>query len=508
MDTLYDDVRGTLHSIWQRRWVSLAVAWGVCVLGWLAVAMVPNTYESHARVFIQLYDPLSAQVGIGAADIQHNIDQVRNTLTSTAHMEQLVKSTRLGENVTSKRDMDNAVASLAKTIKITADQDNLFQISATASGAGTDGESARLAQTIVSKMIDIFRDEGVNNNRDQAKRTMDFLDQQVAQQSAQLQSAEQRRIEFEAKYPEAAAGGISLIQRLEQSRAEMRSMDADIAAAQSALASVGGQMASTPATISAMGPGGGARGQLSQLQADLAGMRARGLTENHPDVIATRNQIASLQQQVRAEGNGNTTIGVPNPAYQGLQAIKAEREANLQALQARRASVEGDAAKIAAAQASNPEIVGQAQEISRDYDVLKGQYDKLLSDREALKMRSTVQNGSNAVKLQVIDPPSTPRKPIAPNRPLLLFVVLLAGVAAGIGVAYASGEMRSSFGTTAKLERGLGLPVLGAITRTMTDAASAESRRRLGYFYAASGALGGLFVLLIAIEFIQRGMVA
>jgi len=509
MNTAYDDVRSTFHGLWQKRWLSLGVAWGVCILGWIGVAMVPNSYESHARIFVQIDDPLAAQVGIGEAERRHNIDRVRNTLTSTEHLEQLVRSTPIGDNITTKRDIESAVAGLSKTIKITADQDNLFEISATSSSMRfSDGQNAKLAQTIVNKMIDIFRDENNLTNRGQLKQTMDFLDQQLAQRGAELQSADQRRVAFEAKHPEAAGGGISLVQRLEQSRAELRNIDGDIAAAQSGMASLTAQLASIPATISG-GANGGARGLLSQLQSDLSQMRARGMTENHPDVIAARNQIASLKAQVQAEAaSGSASLGMPNPAYASLQSVRAERMANLQALQARRANIEADLARISADQAQNPEIATEAQSISRDYDVLKQQYDKLLADRETLKLRSTVENGPNPVKFQIVDPPSTPRKPIAPNRPLLLLVVLLAGVGSGVGIAYAAGEMRSTFDTASRLESALGLPVLGAISQTLSEDAVDERERRLKYFYAASAALGGLFALLIAVEFIQRGMVA
>jgi len=59
-----------------------------------------------------------------------------------------------------------------------------------------------------------------------------------------------------------------------------------------------------------------------------------------------------------------------------------------------------------------------------------------------------------------------------------------------------------------KLERALGLPVLGAITQTITDSGRQLRAKRLKYFYAGSAALGGIFVLLLVVEFIQRGMVA
>jgi hypothetical protein len=153
-------------------------------------------------------------------------------------------------------------------------------------------------------------------------------------------------------------------------------------------------------------------------------------------------------------------------------------------------------------------VAAEAQRITRDYDVLKQQYDKLLQDREELRLRGQVETEHNSVKFQVIDPPTTPRAPVAPNRPVLLVVVLFAGMAAGIGAAFAVGQLRSTFATAGKMERALGLPVLGAITQTLTDSGRALRAKRLRYFFAGSMALGGVFVLLLVVEFIQRGMVA
>ena len=163
---------------------------------------------------------------------------------------------------------------------------------------------------------------------------------------------------------------------------------------------------------------------------------------------------------------------------------------------------------MTAQQFTNPASAAEYQRITRDYDVLKEQYDKLAHDREELKIRGSVQNEHGAVKFQVIDPPTTPRSPIAPNRPLLLIGVLLLGLGGGAASAFAMGQLRSTFATTARLEKAVGLPVLGAVTLALTDAGRALRNKRLRHFFAASAALGGLFVLLMTIEFVQRGMVA
>ena len=47
MNGLYDELRIAVHSVWNRRWLALAIAWGVCLLGWLVVSLIPASYESN-----------------------------------------------------------------------------------------------------------------------------------------------------------------------------------------------------------------------------------------------------------------------------------------------------------------------------------------------------------------------------------------------------------------------------------------------------------------------------
>lgn len=505
MNGLVEELRAALWAVWTRKWVVLAVAWAICLIGWLAVAAIPNTYESKARIFVQLDDPLAEQIGIGVGDRRRDIDRVRQTLTSAVNLEKVIRGTSLGDGVTSPKQMEAMVLALGKAVKVVSQQDNLFEIIAVSSdGSLSDAESARLSHDIVQKMIDIFHEENLAGGRGEMTDTLEFMNQQLAARQKQLEEAEQRRLAFEAKYPELSAGGAGILQRMEAARSQLRDIDADIAAAQSSLAAISGQLAGTPATMPGVSAGG-AKGALAQAQAELGAMRARGLTESHPDVIALKNQVAQLRTAAAAEGPGG---GVPNPAYSSLQSIRAEKQASLQALQARRAAAQSDLARIDAQQTENPAVAAEAQRISRDYDVLKQQYDKLLQDREALRLRGQVETERSAVKFQVIDPPTTPRSPVAPNRPLLLLAVLVIGIGGGVAAAFGLSQLRATFQTSARLEKTLGLPVLGAISLARTEAVRRIEARRLKYFIGGSAALGGVFVLLLVSEFVQRQMVA
>lgn len=505
MNEVFEELQAALHSAWHRRWLVLAVAWGVCIAGWFAVAMIPNTYESKARVFVQLDDVLSQQLDIASAG-KDEIERVRKTLASSVNLEKVVRSTKLGEGVTTPGQMERAVASLTEKVKVVSTEDNLIEITAQIGKSSlSDAENAALAQDVVQKMIDIFREENIAGSRGEVAETLVFLDQQLEDRKRELEAAEQRRLAFEAEHPELIGGTASLSTRLQQLRAEMRGIDADLAAAQSALAAIEGQIAGTPRTLVTPGEGGGARGALMQARSQLAGLQARGLTDNHPDVAALQRQIELLERQAAREGPN--AAGTVNPAYSSLVAIRAERDANVQALMARKAALQADLTGMMASQADEPAVAAEANRISRDYEVLKSKYDELLQAREEMQLRGQVQSERNSFTFEVIDPPTTPRAPAAPNRPILLIGVLILGVGAGVGAAFAIGQVRSTFATGAKLERSLGLPVIGTISHTLTEAGRSLARKRMKMFAGGCAALAGMCALLLAVEFVQVGMV-
>ena len=506
MNEVFEELRSAAHQVWQRRWLAIAVAWGIAALGWLVVSLIPNTYESRARLYVEVEDILSEQLNI-SGDGREEITRVRQTLASATNLEQVIRSTRLGADVATDAEMQRAINSLNENIAVVSENDNLFEVTARSGKSElSDGENADLAQAVVQKLIDIFREENIAGTRGDVTDALAVLDRQLDERKLELEAAEQRRLAFEAQYPELVGGTGTIGVRLQGLRTEMRSVDADIAAAGSALAAISGQLGATPRAIITPGAVGGARAALGQAQAQLAALRSRGLTDNHPDMQAARRQVALLESQASQEGDGSS--GSPNPAYSSLIAIRADRQANLQALQARKAALQADISSMIAAQAQEPAVAAEANRISRDYEVLKTKYDELLEDREALRVRSETQAERSSFRFQVVDPPTAPRTPRSPNRPLLLIAVLMAGLAGGIGTAFAVGQLSGSFTSADKLERALDLPVVGTISRARTTERAARETVQSRKFAGAMVGLFALCALLLAIEFIHIGSVA
>ncbi len=528
MNSITDEIKLALHSIWMRRWLALAVAWGICLIGWLVVSMIPNRYESKARIYVQLDSLLPDSVGMKTADRQQSIDRVRETLTSTVSLEKVVRGTDLKNQVTSERDARDLAESLRTSIKVIEQQDNLFEISASSSRSGlSNAANAKLSTDIVQKLINLFEEENLAGGRNETGESLRFLDKQIGDREKTLQAAEDKRAQFEQKYMGLLPGVGSIEQRMAAARAELSQVSSQLVAAQSSLAALNGQMASTPAMVTTPGSsyyvpgggggGGGAHALVAQIQGQIAAGRAHGWTDNYPDMQALRGQLAAAKAEAASEpfdgGSGGGMHASPgvssaNPMYVTLRSMQAEKQAAAAAAGARKSQLESELARITATQTAEPGVAAEQARLNRDYDVLKQGYDKLLSTREEIKLRNQVQTTTNAVKFRVIDPPAYPRSPAAPNRPILLIGVLLAGLMGGLAAAFARGKVQTTYATIGHLAKASGLPVIGSVSRVITTHQRIDEQKHLKLFQAGLGALGGVFVLLLLIEYVERSMVA
>ncbi|MFM9827398.1 MAG: XrtA system polysaccharide chain length determinant [Sphingomonas sp.] len=503
MTSLFDEARLAIHGIWQRRWLALAIAWGVCLLGWLAIAQIPNSYTAKARVSVQMQSILPGKIGITTDEQSRDIDHVRETLTSAVNLAKVVKGTDLAATVANDRDVAERAAGLQNSIKVTAQQNNLFEITATAA-------TPKLAKAIVKKLIDIFVEENLNGTRDETTQTVAFLDGQLAQRQKQLQDSEAKRAAFQNRYLGALPGTGSINDRIGAARSQLSQIDADLAAAQSSLAAINGQMAGTPASIAGAsgGAAGPARARVAAIQGQLAEARARGWTDSHPDVVAIKSQLSAALAAASNEPLSAGGAGSPNPLFLSLQSIRTEKASLVASLSSRKAQIQSDVVQLESKLSIDPAVAAEQAQLERDYQVLKDQYDKMLSDREEIKLRGQVQNQTNAIKFSIIDPPAAPRTPTAPNRPLLLTGMLVAGLCAGVGASFALGQLRTSFATPAKLASLSGMSVIGSITLLRSEAETRRARQYFRYFIGGTAGLAAAYVALIGVEFLQRGLAA
>jgi polysaccharide biosynthesis transport protein len=508
MDGLYDQFRIALHQVWRRRWLAMAVAWGVAVLGWLVIALIPSSYEAKARLFVQPQSILPNQIGITPDERNNQMLRLKQTITSNDNLVAVVRRTDLNGLVASEADMPGVVGALRQRITITAQPDGAIEIKATSNISGfSNGQNARTAAATVQGLIDRFIETNMSGDRRETGQSLRFLDEELQRREAALQQAEQRRLEFDQQFMGVLPGTGPIGDRMSAARVELGNLEQQIAAANGALNSMRGQLAATPQSLPGAEGGSTASGQLAQLEGQLNRYLAQGWTQSHPDVIHTRQQIERLRPFAAQERRAGTS-GIPNPAYVSLRAMMAEREATLAAASARRSQLQGDLSQLTARQTTEPGMAAEQARLSRDYEVLKQQYDQLLASREQVRLRGDVATRTPPLNVQVVEPPSVPGVPAAPNRPVFLTIVLILALGAGVAAAFVAGQLQTTFPTQQRLAAVTGLPVLGTVSEVVTAPVRALRRKRLLWLGGAGGALAASWAILILVEFWQRSSVA
>lgn len=225
-------------------------------------------------------------------------------------------------------------------------------------------------------------------------------------------------------------------------------------------------------------------------------------TDQHPDVVAARKLIEELEAQKSQEiqirrktmGNGPAMAGAgASPVMQQMKIALGEAEANVASLKARVSEYESRVQQLAAASRMLPQLETEYTQLNRDYDVNKKNYDALVARRESATMAVEMGATSGVADFRLIDPPTVPAKPSAPNRLLLMPGAGVLALLLGAAVSFLISQIRPIFTDTQVLREVTGLAVLGAVSMIADPDRMRVQRRGRIVFLGGVGALVGLF---------------
>jgi polysaccharide chain length determinant protein (PEP-CTERM system associated) len=235
-------------------------------------------------------------------------------------------------------------------------------------------------------------------------------------------------------------------------------------------------------------------------------------TDLHPDVVGARRVIEDLEKQKQARiAEVQATPGAEvfggfgaNAGVEQTRLAVAQAEARVASLRARVTEFEARVARLTEDAQRIPELETEMAQLNRDYSVHKSNYDQLVSRRESANMAVEMSTQSGIADFRIIDPPTMPTKPSAPNRLLLLPLAALAGLVAGFALTFLVSQLRPAFSDARQLREITGLPVLGTVS--MLSSSERRSRRRNGLLAFGSGlvAYAGVFAAVtVAIMVLQ-----
>ena len=477
-----------LRGIWQHRWLGLTVAWLICLIGWVVVFLLPDTYEARARVYVDtesMLKPLLSSMTV-QPNVNSQIQVMSRTLISRPNIERVLRMTDLDLNAKTPEQKEALVNAMAKnTVIASAGAENLYMMTYSHNDAST-------AKKVVQSFLTIFVEGSVGNKRKDAESAHRFLDDQLREYDKKLTEAENALKDFKrrnvGKMPEQGQGYFERLSQaqiaLNEAKLELREAENSRAALRNQLSGEEPVLLSTPVPAGPVATTTELDTRIAALYKNLDQLRTT-YTEIHPDIIATKRILEQLEEQ-RKEEIAKRPLAIPtstggqmqNIIHQQLTVSLAAEEAKVAALQTRVSEYENRYQQLRAAVDAIPQVEAELTQLTRNYEVNKKNYDELLQKRESARLSSDMDVKADVVDFTIVDPPIIPTHPSGPDRVLLMSAVLFAGIVGGILAAFLISQLRPTFNDRRGLTEATGLPILGTISMIWTD--KAKRRRRWG----------------------------
>jgi polysaccharide chain length determinant protein (PEP-CTERM system associated) len=198
LDLVLDEVRGA----WRFRWIGIAAAWVVCLIGWSFIYTIPNTYEANARVYVDskgILRPLLEGLAIDP-DVASGLDLVRQVLLSRPQIEQVAREAGLDAAAKSPEQREALINSIQSRISIEAGDLR----ARTTSGEGLykitfrDGDRDKSIE-VVQTLLNNFVENALGEKRSGQESAQRFLVEQIALYEARLRESEDNLADFKKR---------------------------------------------------------------------------------------------------------------------------------------------------------------------------------------------------------------------------------------------------------------------------------------------------------------------
>jgi polysaccharide chain length determinant protein (PEP-CTERM system associated) len=465
-------------AMFKRRWWMfglLAILGGA--VGFATARVLPKRYTSQTLVLVQQPTvPMDIVKSVVSEDINQRLAGMQQQILSRSRLEEVIRQFGLFPSEVGQVSMDDLVDRFRKMISVTPMQPMAETRAQNLPGftVAVTFNDPRAAQQLCSTITTMFMDENMAGHTTRDEQTTEFLGKHLDDAKAALDDKDANLAAFKRRYqgslPDEEQTNLNLLTganaQLEAatqalSRAQQDKSFAESMLTQQLSAWQASQAGQNPETLEQ---------QLSALQTQLIALQAK-YTDDHPDVIKLKSDIANLNKKIaeadaqrKTSGTEKSSHPLAEPAT--IQQLRAQIHQYDQVIKERSAQQEDIQKQIKIYQArvqSSPAVEQEYKQLTRDYQTALDFYNGLLKERDQTAMAADLDRRQQGEQFRILDPANLPEKPSFPQ--LKLFAA--GGAAGGLGLAFGLAllfEMQdTSLHSEREVEVALHLPVLAML---------------------------------------------
>jgi|GEM_PF-2631083 len=458
-----------------RRLVMPLVA-GLCIAGWMMAWYLPNVYQSETRVYVDPQTTIDSALK-GLIDQGNNVEQdlvarARVQMVTTANLEKIAIENDMLLDVRTEIDKQIVLEDLANDVWITSQKrQGTRQGTQDIIIAYRDIEAER-SRLVVNSFLDVFLNTVLNQSKSDNERTIAFLDTQIEQYAALLDESENKLKTFKIDNKDLMPGeGGGFFEELRKMDEKLKDAQLELRQSRQRRNSLNREYDRLNSTSGASSATALARAErIRELEAHLSDLVLR-YTEFHPEVIGTREKLATLKDGFVAPKINRDSVGSQFALAEFAKELsKAETDvafasAQVDEYSARRAELDNQVAII-------PQIEEEFAKLTRNYEADQERYKEFRAKRDKARVNQANDLENGSYEYQVVEEPRTLPRPVEPNRPLLITLIFLGAWAIGVSIPIFLDLVRPSVSSLNDIAKLTEFPVLGTVSMTENSAAS------------------------------------
>lgn len=495
-------------ELWRRRkWVGLLVFTAVGAAVTSVAVSLPNIYRATATVLVESQQVSAEFIRSSvSAGLSTRIQTIREDVMSRGRLGDLITRLDLYPELRAKGVAFDAVIERMRR-DIDLDLDTLAPSGLRAPtitfAIKYSGRDPRIVAQVANMLASFFIVENSKIREGQATSTAEFLKTQLDEVKRQLDEQERRATQFNLSHlgelPQQVAANLASLERLNtqlrlNGENQVRILDrrerferqlADVPAAP---VSTGSEAARATASE-----------ELAKLKAQLEQLR-RKYTDQYPEVIRVRADLASLERKLAEHPVASTTTGSATPTAASLdprtrmlQSI-ADADAELKALKDEEMSLRTAVGGYEQRVENVPRRQEELESLSRDSATTKERYETLLKRYEEAQLASTLEQGRKVEEFRILDAAIPPREPSAPSRVRVFAIGFTLALALGVAAVLLTEKLDTAFHSIEDLRAHVTVPALFNIPRIITTK-DARRRWRRGVLTAVCVGIGLALVI-------------
>ena len=448
----------------RRRWYVILPIFLFWAGAWTGSWLVPTVYQSDALILVEQQKvPEQYVVPNVNVNLQDRLQSMTQQILSRTRLQSTINRFHLYE--AGRRDAfsraDDPVEQMRKDITIDLVEAPGHPGQLTAFKIRYSAGTPQLAQQVNSELTSLFIDENLKSQQQLSESTTAFLQSQLSDARAKLEEQEAKVRAFKAKHfgnlPTQVETNVQILSGLQN---QLQNTQRAIDAAHQQKLYLESMLQEYQSIQTSLGNGNSTVASPDTLNSDLFDSRQKlqeaqtRYTEDHPDVVKLKDRVAKLEKlrqdidseiATKAKNTEKTTsdvdpataVGVQRGSTSPMMQIQSQLKANrleIQNYQDREKKIESDIATYQTRLNLTPGTEQELADISRGYEESRSNYNSLLQKQNQSQLATNLEQHQQGEQFHVLDPPSFPPRPSAPNHLFISLAGLMLGFAVGAGL--------------------------------------------------------------------------